>query len=104
MTDFHFAVVSYSREKDTCPKSPHLWWGNFGHIFVLFQALWRSAVARIQNKLLTGTIIVIHSEKEVFVVKNNGNRKENVEKSSEVAPLDGVTVGIEELEFLCTEV
>ena len=44
----------------------------------------------IQNKLLTGTIIVIHSEEEAFVVKNTGNRKENIEKSSEVAPLDGI--------------
>ena len=43
----------------------------------------------IQNKLLTGTIIVIHSEKEAFVVKNTGNIQENIEKLSEVAPLEG---------------
>ena len=49
-------------------------------------------MARTQNKLLTGTIIVIHSEKEVPVVKNTGNIKENIQKSSEVAPLD-CTVG-----------
>ena len=41
----------------------------------------------IQNKLLTETIIVIHSEKEVFVVKNARNIKENL---SEAAPLDGI--------------
>ena len=29
-------------------------------------------------------------EKEAFVVKNTGNIKENLEKSSEVAPLDGM--------------
>ena len=45
-------------------------------------------MARTQNKLLTGTIIVIHSEKEVSVVKNTGNIKKNIQKSSEVAPLD----------------
>ena len=43
----------------------------------LHRRVWRSAVAGIQNKLLTGTIIVIHSEKEVSVVKNAGNIKEN---------------------------
>ena len=37
-------------------------------------------MAGIQNKLLTGTITVIHSEKEAFVVKNTGNLKENIEK------------------------
>ena len=47
-------------------------------------------MAGIQNKLLTGTIIVIHSEKEASVVKSTGNIKENLEKSSEVAPLDGI--------------
>ena len=45
-------------------------------------------MARIQNKLLTGTIIVIHSEKEVSVVKNTRNIKENIQKSFEAAPLD----------------
>ena len=44
----------------------------------------------IQNKLLTETIIVIHSEKEVFVVKNTRNIKENIENLSEAAPLDGI--------------
>ena len=46
----------------------------------------------IQSKLLTGTIIVIHLEKEAFVVKSTGNIKENLEKLSEcdeVVPLDG---------------
>ena len=43
----------------------------------------------IQNKLLTETIIVIHSEKEVLAVNNTGNIKKNIEKSSKVAPLDG---------------
>ena len=47
-------------------------------------------MARIQNKLLTGTIIVIHLEKEVSVVKDIADIKENIEKSSEVAPLDGI--------------
>ena len=46
--------------------------------------------AGIQSKLLTGTIIVINSEKEVFVVNNSENIKENIEKLSEVAPLDGI--------------
>ena len=46
--------------------------------------------AGIQSKLLTGTIVVINSEKEVFVVKNSENIKENIEKLSEVAPLDGI--------------
>ena len=45
-------------------------------------------MAGIPNKLLTGTIIVIHSEKEVSVVKITRNIKENIQKSSEVAPLD----------------
>ena len=49
-------------------------------------------MSEVQYKLLTGTIIVIHSEKEAFVVKNTGNRKENIEKLSEVAPLDGKLV------------
>ena len=48
-------------------------------------------MARNQNKLLTGTIIVIDSEKEVSVVKITGNIKENIQKSSEVTPLDGAT-------------
>ena len=43
-------------------------------------------MAGIQNKLLTGTIIVIHSEKEALVVKNTENIKENIEKLSEVNP------------------
>ena len=47
-------------------------------------------MAGIQSKLLTGTIIVIHSEKEAFVVENTGNRKENIEKLSKVALLDGI--------------
>ena len=47
--------------------APHLSWGNFGHILVLFKTLWRSTAEGIQNKVLTGTIIVIHSEKEAFV-------------------------------------
>ena len=42
----------------------------------------------IQTKLLTGTVIVIHSEKVAFAVKNNENIK-NLQKSSEVAPLYG---------------
>ena len=46
-------------------------------------------VARIQNELLTGTIIVIDTEKEAFVVKNTGNTKENLEKLSKVAQLGG---------------
>ena len=41
------------------------------------------------KQLLTGTIIVIHSEKEAFIVKNTGNIKENLEKSSKLVPLDG---------------
>ena len=44
----------------------------------------------MQNKLLTETIIVIHSEKEAFFVKNAGNIKKNIEKFSEAAPLDGI--------------
>ena len=48
-------------------------------------------MARNQNKLLTGTIIVIDSEKEVSVVKITGNIKENIQKSSEVTPLDAAT-------------
>ena len=45
-------------------------------------------MAGIQNKLLTGTIIVRHMEMEAFVVKNTGNIKENIEKLSDVAPLE----------------
>ena len=45
-------------------------------------------MAVIQNKLLTGTITVIHLEKEVFVIKNTRNIKGNIEKSSKIAPLD----------------
>ena len=37
-----------------------------------------------QNNLPKGAIIVIHLEKEVPVVKNTGNIKENIQKSSEV--------------------
>ena len=48
-------------------------------------------MARNQNKLLTGIIIATHSEKEVSVVKITGNIKENIQKSSEVTPLDGAT-------------
>ena len=51
--------------------------------------LWRSAAAGIQTKLLTETVIIIHSEKEAFVVKNTGNIKKDLQKSSEVATLDG---------------
>ena len=36
-------------------------------------------------------MFVIRLEKEAFVVKNTGNIKENLEKSSEVAPVDGST-------------
>ena len=46
-------------------------------------------MTEIQNKLLTGTIIVIHSEKEEFVVKNTGNITENIEKLYEVSRLEG---------------
>ena len=35
-------------------------------------------MAKIQNKLPTGIIIVIHSEKEVSVVKIIGNMKESI--------------------------
>ena len=52
MTDFHVVDISYSFEKDICPKLPHLRWDNFGHILVLLLSLWRSAEAGIQNKLL----------------------------------------------------
>ena len=45
-------------------------------------------MAGIQNKLLTGTIIVRHIEMEAFVVKNTGNINENIEKLSDVAPLE----------------
>ena len=45
-------------------------------------------MAGIQNKLLAGTIIVMHSKK-VSVVKITGNIKENIQKLSEVAPLEG---------------
>ena len=38
--------------------------------------------------MLTETIIVIHSQKEVFVVKNTENIKENLNELSEVTPLD----------------
>ena len=69
MTDFDFGVIHIALKK-TCLKSPNLRWGNFVHILVLFLTLWKSTVAGIQNKLLTGTIIAIHLEKEAFVVKN----------------------------------
>ena len=46
-------------------------------------------MAGIQNKLLAGTIIVMHSKKEVSVVKITGNIKENIQKLAEVAPLEG---------------
>ena len=46
-------------------------------------------MAGIQNKLLAGTIIVMHSKKEVSVVKITGNIKQNIQKLSEVAPLEG---------------
>ena len=32
----------------------------------------------------------MHSENEASAVKSTGNIKENLEKSSEVAPLDGI--------------
>ena len=38
---------------------------------------------------MTGTIIVIHSEEEAFVVKNTENIKENLEKLFKAGPLDG---------------
>ena len=38
----------------------------------------------LQNKLPKGAIIIINLEKEVPVVKNSGNIKENIQKSSEV--------------------
>ena len=40
-------------------------------------------------KLLTGTIIVMYSEKEAFVVKNTGSIKKSLQKLSEVALPDG---------------
>ena len=43
----------------------------------------------IQNKLLIGAIIVIHSEKEVSVVKITGNKK-NIQKPPKVALLDSM--------------
>ena len=46
-------------------------------------------MAGIQNKLLIGVIIVIHSEKEVSVVKITGNKK-NIQKPPEVALLDSM--------------
>ena len=69
MTYFDFAVISHShREKSFVrPKSPQ-----------------RSTAAGIQNKLLTGTTIVIHSEKEPFLANDTGNIKEKF--FSEVAP------------------
>ena len=92
MTDFDFAIISYSRDKNICPKSPHFKVGQLRtHTCIVLSFIWRSAAAGIQNKLLTGTIIVMHSEKEASVVKSTGNIKENLEKSSEVAPLDGTS-------------
>ena len=44
--------------------------------------------------MLTGTIIVIHSWKEVSVVKSAGNIKENIKKLSDVAPNDGKLTGL----------
>ena len=44
--------------------------------------------------MLTGSIIVTHSEKEAFFVKNTGNVKENLQKLSEVAPLDGIAINL----------
>ena len=40
------------------------------------------------------TIIVTHSEKEAFFVKNTGNVKENLQKSSEIAPLDHIAINL----------
>ena len=43
----------------------HLRLGDFGHILLWFETLWRRKVARIQNKLLTGTITVIDWKRSV---------------------------------------
>ena len=39
-----------------------------------------NAATGIQTELLTGTITVIHLEKEAFVVKNTGNIRKNSQK------------------------
>ena len=44
-------------------------------------------MGRIQNKLLTGTIIVMHLEKEKLVVKDIEDIKKTLKN---VAPLDGI--------------
>ena len=43
---------------------------------------------------MTISIIIIHWEKEAFFVKNTGNIKENLKKSSKVAPLDGIAINL----------
>ena len=58
----------------------------------MYRRVWKNS--GIQNKLLTGTIIVIHSWKEVSVVKSAGNIKENIKKLSDVAPNDGKLTGL----------
>ena len=43
--------------------------------------------------MLARVIIVIFSEGEAFVVRNTRNINENLEKFSEVTPLDGILDG-----------
>ena len=53
--------------------------------------------------MLAEAIIVIHSEREVFVVKNTGNIKGNLEKSSGDAPID-ITKTLKELKYLISKI
>ena len=73
----HYTAMKKNMSKVAPP------WGNFGHILVLFWTLWRSTAAGIQNKLLNRCYTF---GKGSFIVKNTGNIKENLEKSSEVVP------------------
>ena len=60
-------------------------------------------MAGTYNRLLAEAIIVIHSEREVFVVKNTGNIKGNLGKSSGDAPID-ITKKLKELKYLISKI
>ena len=71
MTNLHFAVISYGCEKEICPKTSDIYLccsKPYGGV------QWQESKINRWQEL----IIVIHSEKEVSVVKINGNMKESI--------------------------
>ena len=102
MTNLHFVVISYGSEKEICPKSPCIRWGNFGHILVLFSTLWKSVLGSGRNpKYCWQELSLLYIWKKnclLSVLNVCWNIKENIQKSSKVAPLNVMLCSMAEID------